>query len=494
MTAAAPSDSRPPRVWPGLLTVVSLASLPYLRLVAANRGEVLQAGRVALWWGVTLAVGLAATGVAGLLSGRRAMARVAALTGVGLYLWFHYRPIAVLGDAVGAPLDGLAWWGVVAAIVLVLSVPATGSPVGQRFLAIAGPLLLVVPLAQLLAPAPAPAEVPASALDSDAVPELAHRPDVWWFVLDGLGGTDVLAEHGVDVDAFSDLLRDRGFQVQEQAWSSYPLTHLAVPTILEQEYLYEGSAEPPSAPYFARLQGDNRTVDTFLANGYSYAHAYPGLWTGSRCGGREDLCLGDHGPVSDTQRALLSSTPWIEVATDGDTAAGIAAANDPALVVEQVLAADLDAPTFALVHQLNPHPPYLRDADCRIRDVSLSLAAWGRGGEYADATTCLFDRLTAAVDRILAASDDPVIIIQGDHGPRLGLSAATTGQVELGGKQFLSAFSAMRLPDACRDAQVPDDLTLVNTFRIVTACLADEPADLLPRRLFPIVRDYGGGG
>ncbi len=84
-----------------------------------------------------------------------------------------------------------------------------------------------------------------------------------------------------------------------------------------------------------------------------------------------------------------------------------------------------------------------------------------------------------------------MIIISGDHGPRLGLSGATEGKVLLDGEKFLSAFNAIRLPAACAELDVPDDMTLVNTFRIVFACLTDQPPDLLEDRLFPIRRDYG---
>jgi hypothetical protein len=195
--------------------------------------------------------------------------------------------------------------------------------------------------------------------------------------------------------------------------------------------------------------------------------------------------------LTDTQTALLAATPLLDVVVDPRAHASIAAANDPAAVVDRVLAAPVADPTFAFIHLLNPHPPYLRGAGCELQEVPLDFAAWGEGPEYRDATTCLLARLEVAVDAILAADEDPVIVISGDHGPRLGLSGATEGEVLLEGEMFLSAFTAIRLPAACADLDVPDDMTLVNTFRIVFACLADQPPDLLEDRLYPIRRDYG---
>lgn len=471
-----------------MTTVVAAASLPYVALLAANVGEVLELDLVLAWWGATVAAGLSIVAVAG-LAGRRHARWAGALAAVVLYLFFHYPAVIGLRDLVGWGLSDLRWWGLAAAVVVAVAAPLTRTAPVQGFLALWMPALLLLPVVQLLTAAPAAADPEGPA--PGAIEPLERRPNVYWFVLDGQAGPPFLREElGLDPGPFVERLRERGFDVQEQATSNYPLTHLAIPSALEMEYLYEGIDEPGAGPFLERLRGDNRTVDTFLANGYRYAHAFPGLWRGSRCSGREDLCLGAHGTLGDTAWALASATPLAEVLVDEEAARTVAAANDPLQVVEAVLASELEAPRFTFIHQLNPHPPYLRDASCGLRDTSLEVADWGTGRGYADAVTCLFDRLTAAVDRILAVDEDPVIIIQGDHGPRLGLSSETTGVELLGDDMHFSALSAIRLPRACADRDVPDDLTFVNTFRIVFACLRDEPAELLPDRHFPIRREY----
>lgn len=491
MTTAPEPATTPVRVWPTVVAVAALASLPYVSLLAANVDQGVDLGRVATWWAVTLAVALAAVAAAA-RAGRATARWVGALVGVALYLFFHYPAITDLRATVGdVGPGGAAWWGLVAAVVLVVAVPVVRTSAGQRFVAIAAPALLLLPVAQL-ATAPATAAPERSPASEAPAVELAHTPNVYWFVLDGQAGPPFLRDAlGLDPDPFLDHLRGRGFDVLEQARSNYPFTHLAMASALEMEYLYDGVEEPAAGPYFERLRGDNRTVDTFLANDYRYVHTYPGLWTGSRCSGREHLCLGDHGLLSDTEWALASATPLVELLADEESHESIARANDPSAVIDAVLGSAPASPYFALVHVINPHPPYLRDAACGLRDVPLSFAAWGDGPEYGDAVTCLFDRLERAVDAILAVDDDPVIVIQGDHGPRLGLSAATSGRVLLEDPMYFSALSVIRLPGACDDLDVPDDLTFVNTFRVVFACLQDQRPDLLPDRLYPILRDYG---
>ncbi len=466
-------------MWVALLTVVALATLPYVRLLAVNVGEVLDLQQVLVWWGITLAVSVTVVGVA---AWRRpgVVGRVGAVVGVGLYLLFQYPMVTSMPRP--AAVAAWAWWILVTGVVVGVTVVVARRTGIQHFVAVAGVGLLLLPVVELSTSAgrPAVADQPADGQsDTDAVRRFAHRPNVYWFILDGLAAPGYLADElGVEVDPFVQFLRDRDFGVIQDARANYPLTHVAVASALEMEYLHEGLDEPPKRPYFERLQGANATVDRFLAEGFGYVHAFPGLWSGSRCGGREVLCLGGHGSLTDTEWALAEATPFSELIAGEETAREVATVNDPARATEAVVTRVPHEPYFALIHLLNPHPPYLRDATCQLRDVSLSMSRWGEGEEYGDAVTCLFDRLQVAVEQILAADDDPVIIIQGDHGPRLGLSADTTGIVRLEGDMFLSAFNAIRLPASCEDHHVPDDMTMVNTFRLVFACLEDRPADL----------------
>lgn len=476
------------RRWPAWLTVVAMASLPWVTLFANNVGQGLRPGPVVAWWAATLAVATAIVAVAFTVS-PRAGRRTAVAVAVLVFAFTNFPPLVDLHESIEPPMSPEALWGALTTIVVVAVWWVARFPAVQLFASIAAPALLLSPVVTLVTAQPAVADDPpaTSAGTPDVI--VTEPADVWYFVLDGHGSADLLRERtNYDPSPFLDHLRGTGFAIPDDSYSNYPLTNLSVSSALDMEYVYEGFEEPDGGPYFRRLMGHNTTVDILLANGYDYVHAHPNFWGGSRCSGREDVCIGDHGHLDDTQWALAAMTPLVNVLADNAAAASVATSNDPLHATRRALAERPDGPTFHFVHMLNPHPPLLRDADCNVRDVELRLAAWGDGPEYGDAVQCLHSRLATAVDEILAHDEDPIIVIQGDHGPRFGIDWNQEGGTTLDVDFYFDIFSAVRLPAACDDVTVPDDLSPVNTFRLVFACLTDTEPDLLEYRRFPIHR------
>lgn len=253
-------------IWPAVVTVVAMGSLPFLSILVANVGQGLDGDRVLTWWAVTLTVGLAVVALAA-LAGRRTAGWVGVLTGVAVYLFSNYPAITNLRETVGLSMADLTWWVLVSAVVLALAVPVTRHPSAQLALAVLASAFLLLPVAQVLSATLAPDEPDQPRSAAEAI-TLEHTPNVYWFVLDGLAGPPFLRDEvGLDPDPFVAHLRARGFEVQEGSRSNYPFTNLALSSALEMEYVYEGVTEPAQNPYYERLQGHNRTVDIFLANG-----------------------------------------------------------------------------------------------------------------------------------------------------------------------------------------------------------------------------------
>jgi hypothetical protein len=103
---------------------------------------------------------------------------------------------------------------------------------------------------------------------------------------------------------------------------------------------------------------------------------------------------------------------------------------------------------------------------------------------YGIQVRCLAGLVSDAVDRIVEADPGAVIIIQSDHGSEFGFSWGdrpeqwTAGQIN----ERYGAFNAIRLPAGC-PVEV-EGAALVNTFRIVFACIEGTDPDLLEYRAF----------
>jgi hypothetical protein len=138
----------------------------------------------------------------------------------------------------------------------------------------------------------------------------------------------------------------------------------------------------------------------------------------------------------------------------------------------------LEGPRLVFAHIVAPHSPYLFTAtgEARSPDEPFTLleAADVSANDrdlYRDQAAYVTGRAQAVIQSILGNSDTaPVIILQADHGPGLGM-----GQAER-----TAILNAILVREDCRSMLYPS-ITPVNTFRVVFNCYFD--ADL------PLVED-----
>lgn len=472
------------RLWPPLLAVASMATLPYLDFVVGNHDQGLDVTTVIAWWLVTLGVSIAV--LLGLGRGEpRRTTRVATVVAPVLWWLFHFPLARELGP--GAP----RWvWSGIAVFLVALLVLGSRVRLVRLQVAVIAPILLLATAVQLLPLAANP-----SALADDGgtwgVPasggagNLQDGPNVWVFVADGYTSPDAVeALTGRQVDDFVAGLEDRGFVVADEARANYPVTHVSLASMLEMSYPVDEHDQVRSRePFYDRLRGDNATVDAFRSSGYAYVHAQAGGWEGSACSGREDLCIAPPSVASETSLGLAAMTPVGELLAPPGYH-NVAQYSDPGVVVDRVQQAAPAEPYFVFSHLLGTHPPFLRHADCGFRR-GVEIAELGDPGVpdgYGDAVACANRQFTAAVDRILERDPDAVVVIQGDHGAHLQARAYDAAPWPDDRYQVLSA---LRVPSGCRN-QVPEDLAIVNVMRVVLACLEGTPADLLDHRSYHV--------
>jgi hypothetical protein len=440
-----------------------------------------------LWLALVLA---AFVGVRLLTRRSPALPIAAAFVAFNLSFWNFWRWLPIVPSSEVQRWLGLLVWALVTAVLCRLAMKLAELRSARTFIVIflgvwtAALLVSFTSGRQQLAGGDLPVVAPTPTA------EFTSRPNVYWFLLDEHARSDRLLEHtGSDNSWFSGDLAERGFSVSESSTSAYLQTHLSITSTLAMEYAWTPGHDYRSEYGLAAtiFNGENPVVGSFEANGYRYVGAPDGTVEWARCPdpGPDRSCIEPVGgpfAMREPHSYLVWSTPVgsLELPQVENSMTSITAGIDD-------LRAD-DRPFFMFAHLLSPHFPYRYEADCSYREHPMSESTMNRdehAAAYANEVQCLDHEIVTAVDDIVAHDPDAVIIIQSDHGSAIdfsfihGLDTMPPGALE----ERFGVLNAIRLPAECRDRSI-EGQPLVNTFRIVLACLDGTEPDLLATRHF----------
>jgi Sulfatase len=278
--------------------------------------------------------------------------------------------------------------------------------------------------------------------------------------------------------------------------SNYVHTLLSLPSLLNFTHLTSLGEEigvhntDPTVPDY--LVEHNRTAAYLKARGYKFLF-YPSQWWISTEHNRnadwEFRAWRDINPAravteSDLRRAFAGRTP-LALLYNNDVY--------DADHVKRTLAAIERVPqrgeaTFALAHLLNPHSPYVFDAECRSLPTRPN-RDWGQGREdaYLNQVRCLNALLLRTVTTLLQRSDPaPIILLVGDHGTNslkysAAKSAASVSPAQA--RERFGAFGAFFLPGAGA-RQLADTVTLVNVVPPILNQYLGAGIELAPDKLY----------
>jgi hypothetical protein len=181
----------------------------------------------------------------------------------------------------------------------------------------------------------------------------------------------------------------------------------------------------------------------------------------------------------------LFRTPFFDVL--GSHAKPAEGLNSPERVARKISDAGVRRPFFAFSHSVVGHAPYVfRGRDCR-RIHSGFAHLNNKTGEdraaYVGGLECTETSTLRAVEQIEANDPGSVIILQADHGVHPDIDWRRDRWPKAWLDDRSSILSAIKLPRSCRK-DVPADLTVVNTMRVVFGCLGRRPLPLTPPRRF----------
>ncbi len=319
----------------------------------------------------------------------------------------------------------------------------------------------------------------------------ASRPDVYFIVLDGYARQDVLEHYyGFDNQPFLDKLRARGFGISEQSSSNYNWTFLSLSSTLNLGYPHEFLAGPLGPKNVDRTLAYDSIRNSLTARflrerGYKLVHLRStwGATSVNPYADREVRC--EHGAYSSEFVRAVAEASWLGAF---HTRASMDLARCHLANFEALSGMGADpGPKFVLAHFLLPHHPYLFDRDGNVlRNAVISnqfefqKQLWEDRASYVSQLEFINHKIIDAIDRILAQSSrPPIIVLESDHGP--GLIKGLDGNEHLAVR--FANLGAYYLPGA-PEHLIPATGTAVNQFRRILGYYFDADLPPLPDRHF----------
>ena len=300
-------------------------------------------------------------------------------------------------------------------------------------------------------------------------------PDIYYIILDAYGRSDVFADvYGFDNGDFIDALASLGFYVAPESRSNYMLTKLSIPSSLNMQHLNGLSwAEIRALPGMTSVE-NTYSGRIAAALGYKHQKAISTI--------EPDV---DSSASERAKRIILSDFSAMLLNSTLARPSGIQRlwAKQGSEFFEANLRSLMDIPqdpdlTFTLAYSMPPRPPYIFDRDGRVRPKTSYLFrgnVWQKKDLYIDQLIYVNQVVEEVMRAILERSaTEPIIIIQGDHGPSSEHDVRAPNPSDLAIFERIGILNAYYFPEYCRSSLYPT-VTPVNSFRLAfDACLGTD--------------------
>lgn len=263
------------------------------------------------------------------------------------------------------------------------------------------------------------------------------RPDIYYILLDGFGRADVLsAIYDFDNSDFISDLENMGFEVAVDSRANYMMTMQSLSSTLNMSYLPDLGLPSTDKETRDRVPLEKlvhqSALRLFLEDiGYRFIAIDSGFAHTEIVDA--DVYLSEKAHLSKHEELLLSMTPLSVIEQYIDLRLPIHGYHTHQQAIlsgfDQIEAAvSEEGPKFVFVHIMAPHPPFvfdrvgapltpaepysLRDGD----NFPGSREEYIEG--YRNQLAFIVSELTSALEIVLEhSSSEPVVVLQGDHGP-----------------------------------------------------------------------------
>ncbi|MBI2050333.1 MAG: hypothetical protein HYT31_00830 [Parcubacteria group bacterium] len=332
-----------------------------------------------------------------------------------------------------------------------------------------------------------------SVADSGAA---ASKPDIYYIILDAYGNEKTLRDYyNYDNSSFISALRNRGFYIPDKSTSNFAVTHVSLSSSLNMEYVnYLTDVVAGKDRNFdatGPLIENNKASQFLKSRGYSYVN-FRSIWGPRRLNPYADANF-QGGKFDELSMLIINTTllragllyPPIHAYVFSDYREQILYQFNQLAQMPEFT--DVEGPKFLYAHIMAPHPPFLFGPNGEpVLDTPLQLApenfGWSEDEKqrYINQVTFVNKKVLALVDQLLTKSEtEPIIIIQGDHGPW-----STAGEDRSTGRFYrerMRILNAYYMPGN-GETNFYETITPVNTFRIIFNTYFDGDFDILKDR------------
>lgn len=450
------------------------------------------------------------------LNGTESAAVFVGIISIAFYSYGHiYEESAQPDDryfiGIGIPL--------VVGLILVLRKRYLLTPSILQFLNLGSLVLVVLPIAQILA----------LVFGSNVATEQANSPlarfpglderikelrselasddlrDIYYIILDGYPRSR--SPESFDNSAFERELASRGFYVDPFARSNYSRTQWSLSASLNMNYYEPYTADQEKTYELFRSANEHALGHIVNALGYKYVHVASG-WYITDSSPSADLIVSlssDGHTISESQPqdpcvvervmnlgneftvefyATTMANRFFDFDTRWLSGPCKRSWQDPSFALEWIefmkISGRIGGPKFVLAHFLKPHEPYSFD---RYGNVSPHRDGWSDDHDptvdsaFYGQILWLNDQILEVIDQILSEyNEPPIIVIAADHGNRTG------GFGDALANEILAAYL---LPDGGETAVYPH-ITSVNVFRSILNYYFDLGFEMLDDKVYSV--------
>jgi len=371
-----------------------------------------------------------------------------------------------------------------------------------RLLNLVTALLLLYPAVQVLRYGLSLREDRSTRSHSQPEGEGQTSPDIYYIILDGYGAERTLQQvYDYNNHDFLQFLSSQGFYIASESTSNYAQTILSLTSSLNFDYLDEllGEVETTDVNILIPLLRNNQVRRLLASEGYRFVAFSTGY--GRTEIPNAEIYLQPDLESAGTVESLLIETTFLRAVEAFTSVVGMrfpypgyeAHRQQVLFILDQLpLVAEIPGPKFVFAHILLPHPPFVFDPDgeelvqrhsYELADGSDFLGTYAEYIEgYRGQVSYLNSSLEEIIPRLIGGSPvDPIIVLQGDHGPGAGLdwrSPTAEGLTER-----FRILDAIRLPGAAPELLYPT-MSPVNTFRVILNQYFGTGLALLPDRSY----------